>query len=278
MDGRNLSCSIILKWIPEISLLSIVNTIPVFIKKVLMARDYEFYGEFCVNSVYDMKNFNNMLVSNFPCKIDTERDEKMQSLFFGDTGDFTVIISDDCFVLFKNFPNEKKDKKDDLNFGKVVFWSSIFAITDLQINKERKVVRLHFYSNDKKEEQLRLIIENILFFKETLIKKVSNFKTEVEINKLMKGKYIENKINIRNINNLNMEQIEDGIYYFEKKIKGDEINFYIVDTFNFLCSKAIEYYSKVDGIKQMEYIIKMKDILQKEKVKEILTKNKNKQK
>ena len=163
-------------------------------------------------------------------------------------------------------------------FGKVVFWSSIFALTDLQINKERKVVRLHFYSNDKKEEQLRLIIENILFFKETLIKKVSNFKTEVEINKLMKGKYIENKINIRNINNLNMEQIEDGIFYFEKKIKGDEINFYIVDTFNFLCSKAIEYYSKVDGIKQMEYIIKMKDILQKEKVKEILTKNKNKQK
>ena len=64
-----------------------------------MARDYEFYGEFCVNSVYDMKNFNNMLVSNFPCKIDSEKDEKMQSLFFGDMGDFTVIISDDCFVF-----------------------------------------------------------------------------------------------------------------------------------------------------------------------------------
>ena len=275
MDGRNLSCSIILKWIPEISLISVINTIPVFIKNVLMAKDYEFYGEFVINSVYDMKNFNNMLVSNFPCKIDTEKDAKIDSLFFGDTGDFTVIISDDCFVLFKNFPNEKKD---DLSFGKVVFWSSIFAITDLQINKERKVVRLHFYSNDKQEEQLRLIIENILFFMDSLIKKVSNFKTEVEINKLIKGKYIENKINIRNINNLNMEQIEDGIFYFEKKLRGDEINFYIVDTFNFLCSKAIEYYSKVDGIKQMEYIIKMKDILQKEKVKEILTKNKNKQK
>ena len=77
MDGRNLSCSIILKWIPEISLLSVVNTIPVFIKNVLMARDYKFYGEFCVPSVYDMKNFNNMLVINFPCKIDAEKDEKM---------------------------------------------------------------------------------------------------------------------------------------------------------------------------------------------------------
>ena len=108
MDGRNLSCSIILKWIPEISLLSVINTIPVFIKNVLIAKDYELYGEFAINSVYDMKNFNNMLVSNFPCKIDTEKDAKMDSLFFGDTGDFTVIISDDCFVLFKNFPNEKK--------------------------------------------------------------------------------------------------------------------------------------------------------------------------
>jgi len=275
MDGRNLSCSIILKWIPEISLLSVANTIPVFIKKVLLAKNYEFYGEFLVNAVYDMKNFNNMLVSNFPCKIDTHKDPKMPSLFFGDTGDFTTIISDDCFVLFKNFPHN--DKKEELIFGKIVFWSSLFSITDLQINKERKAVRIHFYSNNKQEEQLRLIIENILFFKETLIKKVSNLKTEVEINKLIKGKYIENKISMRDINNLSMEQIEDGIFYFEKKIQNNEINFYIVDTFNFLCSKAIEYYSKVDSIKQMEYIIKMKDILQKEKVKEILTKIKNKQ-
>ena len=76
MDGRNLSSSIILKWTPEISLAGIANTIPVFIKKVLMATDYEFYGEFCINAVYEMKNFNNMLVSNFPCKIDIYRDDK----------------------------------------------------------------------------------------------------------------------------------------------------------------------------------------------------------
>ena len=275
MDGRNLSSSIILKWVPDLSLFGIAKTIPIFIKKVLNANDYEFYGEFTINSVYELKNFNNMLVSNFPCKIDVVKDNKIGSLFYGDPGDFTLIISDDCFILFRNFDNEKKEGQ---TVGKIVFWCSLFAITDLQINKERKAVRIHFYSNDKKEEQLRLIIENILFFKETLIKKMSNLKTEVEINKLIKGKFIENKISIRDINNMNIEQIEDGVYYFAKKIENNEINFYIVDTFNALCTKVIEYYSKTDSIKQMEYIIKMKDILQNERVKEILMENKNKKK
>ena len=278
MDGRNLSSSIILKWTPLLSLLGVAKTIPVFIKKVLNAKDYEFYGSFMVNSVYELKNFNNMLVSNFPCKIDVFRDSKVEPLFYGDNGDFTLIISDDCFLLIKNFQNEKKEKKEEQTFGKIVFWSSLFAITDLQINKERKAVRIHFYSNDKQEEQLRLIIENVLFFKETLIKKMSNLKTEVEISKLMRGKYIENKISIRDINNMNIEQIEDGVFYFTKKIENNEVNFYIVDTFNALCSKVIEYYAKYDNIKQMEYIIKMKDILQNEKVKEILTQNKNRKK
>lgn len=278
MDGRNLSSSIILKWTPLLSLLGVAKTIPLFIKKVLNAKDYEFYGAFMLNSVYELKNFNNMLVSNFPCKIDVFRDSKVEPLFYGDNGDFTLIISDDCFLLIKNFQNEKKEKKEEQSFGKIVFWSSLFAITDLQINKERKAVRIHFYSNDKQEEQLRLIIENVLFFKETLIKKMSNLKTEVEISKLIRGKYIENKISIRDINNMNIEQIEDGVFYFAKRIENNEVNFYIVDTFNALCSKVIEYYAKYDNIKQMEYIIKMKDILQNEKVKEILTQNKNRKK
>ena len=48
-----------------------------------------------------------------------------------------------------------------------------------------------------------------------------------------------------------------------------------MDTFNFLSSKCIEYYSKADVKKQMEYVMQLKDILQNKKVQEILTKNKN---
>ena len=275
MDGRDLSPSIILKWTPELSLLGIANTIPIFIKNVLLASDYQFYGTFYINTVYDMKNFDNMLVSNFPCKIDNNvnNTDKNISLFYGDKGDFSLIISDDAFLLFKNFENEKKE----LKFGKIVFWSTIFAINDMQINKERKAVRINFFSNDKSEERLRLIIENILFFKETLLKKMKNLKCEVETQKLIKGKYIENKIGMKDINNMSLEQIEEGVKFFQKKIKNNEINFYVVDTFNFLSSKCIEYYSKADAKKQMEYVMQLKDILQNPKVQEILTKNKNKE-
>ena len=185
-----------------------------------------------------------------------------------------MIISDDVFLLFKNFENEKKE----LKFGKIVFWSTIFAINDMQINKERKAVRINFFSNDKSEERLRLIIENILFFKETLLKKMKNLKCEVETQKLIKGKYIENKIGMKDINNMSLEQIEEGVKFFQKKIKNNEINFYVVDTFNFLSSKCIEYYSKVDAKKQLEYVMQLKEVLQKPKVQEILTKNKNKNK
>ena len=276
MDGRDLAPSVILKWTPELSILGIANTIPIFIKKVLLASDYQFYGTFYINSVYDMKNFDNMLVSNFPCKIDNNvnNTDKNISLFYGDNSDFSLVISDDVFLLFKNFENEKKE----LKFGKIVFWSTIFAINDMQINKERKAVRINFFSNDKSEERLRLIIGNVLFFKETLLKKMKNLKCEVESQKLIKGKYIENKIGMKDINNMSLEQIEEGVKFFHKKIENNEINFYVVDTFNFLSSKCIEYYSKVDAKKQMEYVIQLKDILQKPKVQEILTQNKNKKK
>lgn len=74
MDGRNLSKSIILKWVSQIALIDIIKTIPIFIKKVLTAKVYEFYGDFTLNSVYNLKNYNNMLVNSFPCYIDNEVD------------------------------------------------------------------------------------------------------------------------------------------------------------------------------------------------------------
>ena len=79
-----------------------------------------------------------------------------------------------------------------------MFWSSLFAITDIQINKERKAIRIHFYSNDQQEE-MRLVLGNVLYFKETLIKKMSNLKTEIE-----------------NIRSEKMKNIQNGEYLIEK--------------------------------------------------------------
>ena len=273
MDGRNLSNSIILKWTPEISLLDVVNTIPIFIKKVLTAKVYEFYGEFRLNSVYNLKNYNNMLVNNFPCHIDNDVEAsnmKKVHLFYKDKSNFLLIVSDDCLILFKQL-----EPDGDINYyGKIVFWALLFSITDLQINKDKKVVRINFYDNDRDSEVLRLKFSNVLYLKETLIKKMSNLKIKSEISKLVKGNYIENKITNRDINNMDIEQIEEYINIFKHKIENDVINYYIVDTFSLLSGKAIEYYSKMKSEKQMTFLMQMKTVLSRENVQNILNKNK----
>ena len=273
MDGRNLAKSIILKWIPQITLIDIIKTIPLFIKKVLTAKLYEFYGEFTLNSVYNLKNYNNMLVNSFPCYIDNEVEKsnmKKVHLFYGDTSNHLLIISDDCLVLFKQLEQDAE-----INcYGKIVFWALLFSITDIQINKDKKIVRIDFYDNDKDKVILRLRLGNILYFKETLIKKMSNLKIKNETNKLIKGHYIENKITMRDINNMDINEIEEYIDIFKHKIENDMVNYYIVDTFSLLSGKAIEYYSKNKSDKGMTILLQMKDILKRENVQKILNNNK----
>ena len=273
MDGRNLSKSIILKWAPEIALIDIINTIPLFIKKVLTAKVYEFYGEFTLNSIYNLKNYNYMLVNSFPCYIDNEVEKtnlKKIHLFYGDTSNHLLIISDDCLVLFKQLEQDAE-----INcFGKIVFWALLFSITDIQINKDKKIVRINLYDNNKDKVILRLKIGNILYFKETLIKKMSNLKIKNETNKLIKGHYIESRITMRDINNMNINEIEEYIENFKHKIENDMVNFYIVDTFSLLCGKAIEYYSKNKSEKGITILMQMKEILKRDNVQKILNKNK----
>lgn len=273
MDGRNLSKSIILKWASQIALIDIINTIPIFIKKVLTAKVYEFYGEFTLNSVYNLKNYNNMLVNSFPCYIDNEVEKtnlKKIHLFYGDTDNHLLIISDDCLVLFKQLEQEAEVNC----YGKIVFWALLFSITDIQINKDKKIVRINFYDNDKDKVVLRLRMGNILYFKETLIKKMSNLKIKNETNKLIKGHYIENKITMRDINNMDINEIEEYIEIFKHKIENDMVSYYIVDTFSLLSGKAIEFYSRNKSDKGFNILMQMKEILKRDNVQKILNKNK----
>ena len=273
MDGRNLSKSIILKWAPQITLIDIINTIPIFIKKVLTAKVYEFYGEFTLNSIYNLKNYNNMLVNSFPCYIDNEVETtnlKTLHLFYGDNSNHLLIISDDCLVLFKQLEQDAEVNC----YGKIVFWALLFSITDIQINKDKKIVRINFYDNDKDKVVLRLRMGNILYFKETLIKKMSNLKIKNETNKLIKGHYIENKITMRDINNMDINEIEEYIEIFKHKIENDMVNYYIVDTFSLLSGKAIEFYSRNKSDKGFNILMQMKEILKRDNVQKILNKNK----
>jgi hypothetical protein len=174
-----------------------------------------------------------------------------------------LILSDDALVLFENIENNP-------NTGKLVFWSTLYSITDLQVNKMQKIASINFYNDETlQEKQLKLTIENILFFREALVKRMSNLKVKVEATKLIKGQQQEKRLSSREINTMNITQIVQNINILKQKIDNNEINYYIINTFTTLCGKAIEYYSAINDDSHMTYLILMKGVLQREDVQKI---------
>ena len=53
---------------------------------------------------------------------------------------YELILTEDCFLLL-----EKLDSGN----GKIVFWSSLFAITDLQLNKLKKITTINYYDEER---------------------------------------------------------------------------------------------------------------------------------
>ena len=265
MDGRNLSNEIITSYDPtKTTLYDIAQMIPKFVKKVLNLTSYYFYGSFSVGAVYDLKNFNNMLVSSFPCRIDYSLEINNEE-YDSPEGGYTLILSDDCLVLFENFET-------DPTIGKVAFWATLYAITDIQINKNTKIVKINFYSEDKVvDKQIRLHIMNVLFFREALVKRMHNLKVKIEENKLHKGHLIDKRLTQRDISLMTISQIEQSIQILKKNINNNELSYYVINTFSILCGKAIEYYSaNGDDNKKSVYLNEMKTILLKPDVQVIM--------
>ena len=94
-------------------------------------------------------------------------------------GSYQLILTEDCFLLIE---------KSDNDIGIIVFWSSLFAITDLQLNKCNKITSINFYDEETNNEyQIKLKIDNILLFRDSLVKKMRTLKVKVESQKLIKG-------------------------------------------------------------------------------------------
>lgn len=274
MDGRNLSKEIIPNWSKDITLYDIAIAIPLFIKRVLLSTSYKFYGHFNIGAVYDLTNYNNLLVNTFSCKKDfsttqPQANEKGDKFEKEKNQNYTLILSDDCFILFENVNNDPK-------IGRICFWSTLFAINDIQINKANRMVCINFYSDEKqKDQQLRLVMVNILFFKEALMKRMIKLKVKIEKEKLIKGHLQEKRLSSKEINTMNIEQIEQYLKYLKIKIEHNEINNYVINCYTILCRKAVEYYSANDNDKHNDYLGEMKTFLLREDVQQIIQKNNN---
>lgn len=50
-----------------------------------------------------------------------------------------IVLSDDCLIIFKTLKEG--------NQGEIYFWSTLYALLDLQINKGSKHATMHFFND-----------------------------------------------------------------------------------------------------------------------------------
>ncbi len=171
---------------------------------------------------------------------------------------YELILTEDCFLLIEKMDNGN---------GKIVFWSSLFAITDLQLNKLNKVTIMNFYDEETNSEyQLKLKVDNILLFRDSLVKKMRSLRVKVESQKLIKGQQQFKRLSEKEIKAMKIDDIEKNLNELRDRITKGEISDYTVNTFTTLCGKAIEHFSMIGSDKYKHYVDMMKDVLNMEKV------------
>ena len=197
-----------------------------------------------------------IIIVIFDCNVEENGNKYIKSLNL--KANYELILTEDCFLIF-----EKLDSGN----GKIVFWSSLFAITDLQLNKRTKVTTINFYDEETNSDyQIKLKIENILLFRDSLVKKMRSLKVKVESQKLIKGQNQYKRLSEKEIKGLKINDIEKNAKELNERINKGEINDYNVKTFTTLCGKAIEYFSSKGDNKYIEYMEMMKNVLKLEGV------------
>jgi hypothetical protein len=177
---------------------------------------------------------------------------------------YILILTEDSFLLL-----EKLDSGN----GKIVFWSSLFAITDLQLNKSKKITTINFFDDENNAEyQLKLRIDNILLFRDSLVKKMRSLTVKVNSQKLIKGQHL-NRLTEKEIRNMEIKDIEKNTKELKERIDKGEINDYTVNTFMTLCGRAIEYFSSINDEHFTEYMDMMKAVLSLEGVDKLIKDN-----
>ena len=179
---------------------------------------------------------------------------------------YEIILTEDCFLLL-----EKLDSGN----GKIVFWSSLFAMTDLQLNKSKKITTINFYDEDNDSEyQIKIRVDNILLFRDSLVKKMRSLKVKVESQKLIKGQQLK-RLTEKEIKSMKIADIEKNTKELNDRINKGEITDYTVNTFTKLCGKAIEQFSMIGDDKYIEYMEMMKNVLKLEGVDKLTKDNEN---
>ena len=199
------------------------------------------------------------------CNIEMPDEKKNIIKSLSMESDYEIILTEDCFLLLEKIEDGK---------GKIAFWSSLFAINDLQLNKANKKVSINFYDDENNVDfQLNLKIANILLFRDLLVKKMKTLRVKVDSQKLLKGQQKIKRLTAKEIKGMKIDDIEKNTKDLRDRISKGEINDYTVNTFTTLCGKAIEHFSMIGNEKYMDYVTMMKEVLNMEGVNQLTINN-----
>ena len=199
--------------------------------------------------------------------------EKILERQLSTNADYTIILSGDTFILFEYIlPQENK--------AKIVFWANILSITDMQIDKLNKTASINFFDDIANNDfHIKLLIENIIIFRDTLISKMNSLDIRVVSKMIEPNQQLKRRITLKDMTKMKLEEIEHEIKELKEIIEKGEVDSYTVNTFTTLCGKAIEELSKNnDDVRQLEYMNMMKNVLQMEPVRKLTEMERNKDK
>ena len=198
-------------------------------------------------------------IASFKCKL-----SKVELKFLNSESDYTIILSGDCFILFEHIDEQN---------ATIIFWCSLYAISDIQIIQSLKSATINFFEiKPKKDFVLKLYIENIVLFRDILITRMKalNIKISIKIIDSNSEKNEKKRLTIKDMSRMTLFDIEKNIKEMKQTIDKGEIDEYTINTFSTLCGKAIDElnksFDKKDEEKQKKYKKLMEDVYKFEKI------------
>jgi hypothetical protein len=173
-------------------------------------------------------------LDSFKCKLPS--DDKYLDKSLNVSAEHIIILTGDSFLLFEDINNDQ---------GKIVFWCNILSITDLQINKSSKTASINFYEDvENQDYRLKLIIENIIIFRDTLVSRMNSLEIKVVSKMVDPLKKLKKRITFKDVSRMKLDDMEKNAKELKQKIEKGEVDNYTVNTFTTLCGKAIEELNK----------------------------------
>ena len=175
----------------------------------------------------------------------------------------TLVLTDDSILFF--------DLTENPQLGKLIFWSTLYSIIDAQVNKLQKFIVLRVFDDESnKEISFKIKIDNILFFKEALMKRMSSLSVHTESKKIIKGETVEKRLTDQDVLKMEIENVVKYYKIFNEKIEKGDLTYYNVTTFFNLTQRAVEYYSARNDENHIIYLNEIKNIFGRNDIQEIL--------